>query len=87
MIEYILLQLGASPVALRHGPAETNDSAIVDFTLTNSGDQDQIIPVSPSPGALEPTDSKVTCSVKHLGLYMTSDKRQELVVRGGAQLY
>jgi hypothetical protein len=74
-------------VALRDGSREKNDGQVVEFILTNLGKEDQIIPVSPNPGALEPTDPKVAYSVKHLGLYLTSDKKQELMVLGGAQLY
>jgi hypothetical protein len=74
-------------IALRNGPRDKNDSAVVEFILTNLSEKDQTIPVSPNPGALESTDPKVAYSVKHLGLYLTSDKKQELIVTGGAQLY
>ncbi len=68
---------------------QTKDAMNVCFILTNTGEKELAIPVSPHPGDLEPQDKNVTYTVKHLNLYMTSisNKRQELVLAGGAQLF
>src|SRR4029077_14912425 len=74
-------------IRLQAGPARADDSGIVEFTLVNSGKNNLSIPVSVNPTELAPSDPKADYSVNHLGLYLTSDKRQETVLRGGAQLY
>ena len=74
-------------IRLQASPARADDSAIVEFTLVNSGKDNFSIPVSVNPTELAPADPKADYSVNHLGLYLTSDKRQGTVLRGGAQLY
>ncbi len=64
-----------------------NGVAEVAFTLTNSGENPLVIPVSPNPRDLEPSDPKASYRLKNINLYITSDRRQESVLAGGARLY
>jgi hypothetical protein len=64
----------------------------VDFTLTNNGQTNLALPVSPHPGDLEPKDPKATYTVQHLALYLTSEtgpkaEKRSTVLPGGANLY
>lgn len=74
-------------VAVRRDPADRQGRVIVEFTLTNSGTQDQTLPVSPNPRAFEPGNPAIAYSVTHLALYITSDRAGETIVAGGANLY
>jgi hypothetical protein len=59
----------------------------VEFVLTNSGKDHLTVPVSPNPGDLEPADPKVGYSVTVLSLYITSERKGEKKLPGGADLY
>lgn len=62
-------------------------STVIEFTLTNSGKESLNIPISPNFKDLVPTQPGAAYSVKHLRLYITSDKKQESMLDGGADLY
>jgi hypothetical protein len=68
-------------------PPDEDGKTVVEFNLTNSGKTDLIIPISPHPGDLEPANPNASYSLRVLGLFVTSDKKQAKVLQGGANLY
>lgn len=75
-----------------HGSQDAQGRTYVDFILTNSGNADLVLPVSPHPGDLEPSDPKVIYTIQHLTLYLASERgpkgnKRSTVLPGGADLY
>ena len=68
-------------------PPDEDGKTVVEFSLTNSGKTDLIIPISPHPGDLESADPNASYSLRALGLSVTADKKQAQVLRGQAYLY
>jgi hypothetical protein len=79
------LQLSIS-VEVPHSTANSDGTYDVFFLLTNIGDTDLVLPVSPHPRDFEIDDPTKSHSVKHLSLYLTTDKQPELAL-WGAHLY
>jgi hypothetical protein len=59
----------------------------IDFILTNTGNAALILPASPHPGDLEPSDPNVTYTVEVLSMYMTSGNDEATALPGGVELY
>ncbi len=76
-------------VVLEFPPERPNSDGDVKvaFVLTNAGEKDLTIPISPHPGDFEPADKNVPYTVQHLHLYLTSTKVQDSALNGGADLY
>ena len=74
------VQLGGGGATDQKGKTE------IDFILTNAGKTDLILPISPHPRDLEPSDPKADYSVQCLSLYMIPSKGPNLLP-GGANLY
>jgi len=70
-------------------PSSDGDGkTVVEFTLTNSGNEQLEIPVSPNPGDLEPEDPKEAYTVTTLALRIDCTKAGKTeTVRGGANLF
>jgi hypothetical protein len=68
------------------GVPDTTGKAKIEFVLTNTGENDLKIPVSPQPAELEPTDPNTDYTVTHLGLFITEANRAK-VLKGTADLY
>jgi hypothetical protein len=79
------LQLNIS-VEVLHPTANSDGTYDVLFLLTNVGSTDLVLPISPHPHDFEVGDPPKSYSVKHLSLYLTSDKQPELAL-WGAHLY
>jgi hypothetical protein len=69
-------------------PSAANSDGNYDilFLLTNIGDTDLVLPVSPHPRDFEVGDPPNSYSVRHLSLYLTTDKQPESAL-WGAHLY
>ena len=59
----------------------------IEFVLINSGKTDLTVPTSPNPADLETPDPNATYSIRQLRLFLTSDKKQQSIMPGGAELY
>ena len=68
-------------------PPDEDGKTTVEFSLTNSGKTDLIIPISPHPGDLESADPNASNSLRVVGLSVTADKKQAKVLPGQAYLY
>ena len=68
------------------GAPDTTGKAKIEFVLTNAGENDLRIPVSPQPADLEPTNPNTDYTVTHLGLFIAEANRTK-VLRGRADLY
>jgi hypothetical protein len=55
--------------------------------LTNTGQSNLTLPISPHAGDFEPQDETQLYTVQHLHLYVTSNKLQDAALPGGADLY
>jgi hypothetical protein len=71
-----------------HTPSpNANGATVLDFVLTNSGEGDLTLPISPNPGDMEPMDPTASYTLKCLSLRVTSDKKAASILPGGADLY
>ena len=71
-------------------PVSTPDArgrTLVEFILTNSGRKALILPVSPHPADLEPSDPKSAYTVLTLGLRVSLNKKPGTIFPGGTDLY
>ena len=66
---------------------DRNGRTLVEFILTNSGDKDLTLPISPNSGDFEPSDPKTSYTVMALGLRVSLSKKPGIVFQGGADLY
>ncbi len=73
-------------VEVPHSAANSDGTYDVVFLLTNIGDTDLVLPISPHPRDFEVGDPPKSYSVKHLSLYLTTDKQPEVAL-WGAHLY
>ena len=79
------LQVSVS-VEVPHSAANSDGTYDVVFLLTNIGDTDLVLPISPHPRDFEVGDPPKSYSVKHLSLYLTTDKQPDVAL-WGAHLY
>jgi hypothetical protein len=68
-------------------PPDENGQTLVEFVLTNSGKKALVLPVSPHPGDLEPSDPNATYSGMSLGLRIGLSKKPAGIFGGGADLF
>ncbi len=59
----------------------------IDFILTNTGNAALILPASPHPRDLEPSDPDVTYTIEVLNMYTTSGDDEGTALPGGVELY
>ncbi|HKW17786.1 MAG TPA: hypothetical protein VJO35_09785 [Terriglobales bacterium] len=81
-------------VSLRSPGSPPNEAgmSVVEFTIANTGKKDVLVPISVSPGDIEPDDAKVPYADTEMSVYATADTgsgaaRKSAVLRGGAHLY
>ena len=64
----------------------------IEFIITNSGDKEIQVPLSPNPGELEPDNPQKPYTLLRMNVFLTSDtgtgsERHEVLSTGGAHLF
>lgn len=74
-------------IRINGAPPDENGKTMVEFLLKNTGKSDLMLPISPHPRDLEPSDQKAPYAVLVLGLRISLSKEPGVVFSGGADLY
>lgn len=68
-------------------PADQDGKTLVEFTLTNTGKDELILPISPNAADLEPSDPKESFTLVTLALRLTLSGKPAVIFPGGADVY